>query len=78
AGVGITKTAALPDGDTAPRAGDVVTFTYRVTNSGTSTLSGVTVADAQDGVGTVSYDWPGTAGVLCSRTRRSSPPTSPT
>ncbi|WP_097180963.1 CARDB domain-containing protein [Curtobacterium sp. 314Chir4.1] len=62
--IGITKTAALPDGDTAPRAGDVVTYTYRVTNSGTSTLSGVGVADAQDGVGTVSYDWPGTAGVL--------------
>ena len=62
--IGITKTVALPDGDTAPRAGDVVKFTYRVTNTGTSTLGGVTVTDAQDGVGTVSYDWPGAAGVL--------------
>ncbi|MFJ4076201.1 AraC family transcriptional regulator [Curtobacterium sp. NPDC089991] len=62
--IGITKSAALPDGDTAPRAGDVVTFTYRVTNSGTSTLTGVGVTDAQDGAGRPTFDWPGTAGTL--------------
>jgi len=62
--IGITKSAALQDGDAAPRAGDRVTLTYRVTNTGTSTLSGVGVTDALDGVGTIRYEWPGAAGVL--------------
>ncbi|OII15784.1 hypothetical protein BIU97_14030 [Curtobacterium sp. MCBA15_009] len=62
--IGITKTAALPDGDAAPRAGDVVTITYQVTNTGTSTLTGVALQDAQAGVGNPTYDWPGTAGTL--------------
>lgn len=47
------------------RAGDVVTYTFTVTNTGDLTLYGVGIADPMSGLSAVTLgDWPGAAGVL--------------
>ncbi|ROP73589.1 putative repeat protein (TIGR01451 family) [Frigoribacterium sp. PhB107] len=61
----LTKTGALPAGSTG-RAGDVVTFSFTLRNSGNQTVTGATITDGVAGVGTIAYGtWPsGTAGRL--------------
>ena len=60
-----TKTGALPAGSTG-RAGDVVTYTFRLGNAGNQTLTGVGVTDPLQGLSAVTYGtWPsGTSGTL--------------
>ncbi|TPW76895.1 DUF11 domain-containing protein [Schumannella sp. 10F1B-5-1] len=62
-GITIAKTAALAPGATG-RAGDLVNYTFVVTNSGNVTLENVTVADGQADLRNWTYTWPGTPGVL--------------
>ncbi|MCM3780413.1 hypothetical protein M3195_11995 [Microbacterium hydrocarbonoxydans] len=62
-GLVFTKTAALA-APGANGAGDGVTFAFRIENTGTVTLSGIAITDELAGVGAVTVDWPGTAGVL--------------
>ncbi|CAO1654070.1 DUF11 domain-containing protein [Salinibacterium sp. NYA9b] len=59
----ITKTQVLAAGATG-NAGDVVEYSFEVTNTGDVTLNGVTIADDQIDLSTLTITWPGTPGVL--------------
>ena len=48
--------------DSSVVAGDTINYTITATNIGNITLTGVTVTDPK--VGTLTYTWPGAAGVL--------------
>ncbi|MBH0130282.1 DUF11 domain-containing protein [Salinibacterium sp. NK8237] len=61
--IGITKTQVLAAGATG-NAGDVVEYNFEVTNTGDVTLNGVTIADDQIDLSTLTITWPGTPGVL--------------
>ncbi|QWL31131.1 DUF7507 domain-containing protein [Rathayibacter toxicus] len=45
-------------------AGTVITYTLRATNTGNTTLTGVSISDPKSGLSSLSYTWPGTAGRL--------------
>ncbi|RIJ46670.1 cell wall anchor protein, partial [Clavibacter phaseoli] len=45
-------------------AGGVVTYAFRLQNTGSTTLTGVSIADPRTGVSALTYTWPGTAGTL--------------
>ncbi|WP_317232737.1 DUF7507 domain-containing protein [Clavibacter capsici] len=47
-----------------PAAGGVVTYAFRLQNTGTTSLTGVSIADPRAGVSALAYTWPGTAGAL--------------
>jgi uncharacterized repeat protein (TIGR01451 family) len=47
-----------------PAAGGVVTYAFRLQNTGSTTLTGVSIADPRAGVSALAYTWPGTAGTL--------------
>nr|WP_228495042.1 Ig-like domain-containing protein [Clavibacter sp. VKM Ac-2873] len=57
----LTKTATPGN---VPAAGGVVTYAFRLANTGATTLTGVTIADPRTGVSALAYTWPGTAGTL--------------
>ncbi|PJJ73531.1 putative repeat protein (TIGR01451 family) [Diaminobutyricimonas aerilata] len=61
----LTKTGALAPGATGV-AGDTVTYTFTLRNSGNVTLTGATIADPLPGLSALAYGtWPsGTAGTL--------------
>ncbi|WP_250646171.1 DUF11 domain-containing protein, partial [Microbacterium tenebrionis] len=59
----VTNSGALAPG-AAGRAGDVVTWTYVLTNSGNVTLSGVALSDAVAGISDPAYTWTTPVGVL--------------
>ncbi|WP_423920222.1 beta strand repeat-containing protein [Frigoribacterium sp. 2-23] len=61
--IALTKTGSLANGSTG-KVGDTVTWSFRITNTGASTLNGVTVADRLTGISALSYTWPGATGVL--------------
>ena len=61
--VNLTKTGALAPGSTG-KAGDVVTYLFRLANSGNVTLTEVSIADPLVGLSALTYTWPGTAGTL--------------
>ncbi|UGS26861.1 DUF11 domain-containing protein [Microbacterium resistens] len=62
--IALVKTGALEDGATG-RAGDVVSYTFTATNTGTVTLTGVSIVDALEGLSEISYGaWPGAEGTL--------------
>ncbi|WP_447912833.1 beta strand repeat-containing protein [Microbacterium phyllosphaerae] len=61
--VNLTKTGALAPGSTG-KAGDVVTYSFRLANSGNVTLTEVTITDPLAGLSALAYTWPGTAGTL--------------
>ncbi|MGL4382614.1 MAG: DUF7507 domain-containing protein, partial [Bacilli bacterium] len=44
--------------------GEVVTYTFTITNPGTTTIHNVVVNDPMPGLGSITYTWPGVAGVL--------------
>ncbi|MBF4631221.1 cell wall anchor protein [Clavibacter michiganensis subsp. phaseoli] len=56
-----TKTATPGN---VPAAGGVVTYAFRLQNTGSTTLTGVSIADPRTGVSALTYTWPGTAGAL--------------
>ncbi|PPG58173.1 cell wall anchor protein [Rathayibacter sp. AY1C7] len=45
-------------------AGTVVTYTFRATNTGTTTLTAVAISDPKSGLSALTYSWPGTSGRL--------------
>ena len=60
----LTKSAALAPGSTG-RAGDVVTYSFTLRNSGNVTLTGVALTDPLPGLSAIAFGpWPGTAGTL--------------
>lgn len=61
-GISLTKTAT-PTSVLA--AGEKITYTFKITNAGNTTLTGVKITDPHTGLSTISYGaWPGTAGTL--------------
>ncbi|RIJ59323.1 DUF11 domain-containing protein, partial [Clavibacter phaseoli] len=56
-----TKTATPGN---VPAAGGVVTYAFRLQNTGSTSLTGVSMADPRTGVSALTYTWPGTAGAL--------------
>ncbi len=61
--IAVVKAGALPE-DAKGVVGDVVTYTIVATNTGTVTLSDVTVVDELEGLSELALSWPGAAGVL--------------
>ncbi|WP_341957478.1 AraC family transcriptional regulator [Microbacterium sp. LWH13-1.2] len=62
--IGLTKTSALAPGGTG-RAGDVVIYTFTVTNTGQSTLTDIVISDPLSGLSAITFGtWPGTVGTL--------------
>ncbi|MEV8252835.1 AraC family transcriptional regulator [Rhodoglobus sp. NPDC076762] len=62
--IGVTKSGALAPGAQGV-AGDVVTWSLSLTNSGNVTLTSVSVTDSLPGISAVTYGtWPSTAGTL--------------
>ncbi|WP_372968591.1 beta strand repeat-containing protein, partial [Microbacterium sp.] len=61
--VSLTKSGALAPGSTG-RAGDVVTYSFRLANTGNVTLTDAVIADPLSGLSALTYTWPGTAGTL--------------
>ncbi|MFT2691471.1 lectin-like domain-containing protein [Clavibacter zhangzhiyongii] len=67
--VPLTRTATMDLQKTAstqnvPAAGGVVTYAFRLRNTGSTTLTNVAIADPRTGVSALAYTWPGTAGTL--------------
>jgi uncharacterized repeat protein (TIGR01451 family) len=58
-----TKTGALAPGATG-RVGDLIDYTFRVTNTGNVTVTDVDVVDTLPGVSAITYTWPGAVGTL--------------
>lgn len=54
----VTKVADASAVGTPAHAGDTITYTFTVSNTGNVTVSGVTVADPLPGLSTISYTWP--------------------
>ncbi|MBO9625700.1 MAG: DUF11 domain-containing protein [Microbacterium sp.] len=56
--LGLTKTGALAN-PTAPKPGDIVTYTFVLTNRGGGALSGVTISDPMPGLSAIAISsWP--------------------
>ncbi|MDN4613931.1 hypothetical protein P5G50_05635 [Leifsonia sp. F6_8S_P_1B] len=63
ASLNVTKVAKLGDGATG-KVGDTITYTFTSTNTGPTTLTGVTITDPLPGLSALEYNWPASAGVL--------------
>lgn len=62
--IGLTKTSSLAPGASG-RAGDVVTYTFTVTNTGQAPLTNIVVTDPLVGLSAITFGtWPGTVGTL--------------
>ncbi|MBO1738489.1 DUF11 domain-containing protein [Leifsonia sp. TF02-11] len=59
----LVKTGNLAAGATGA-AGDIVHYTFLATNSGTVTLTAVTIADPMPGLSALTFTWPATPGTL--------------
>ncbi|WP_087136141.1 DUF7507 domain-containing protein, partial [Mycetocola reblochoni] len=62
--IDVVKSGVLADpaGDVA--AGDLVDYTFTISNPGNTTITDVALSDALAGLGPVTIDWPGADGVL--------------
>lgn len=61
--IDVVKEGVLAD-DATGRVGDLVEYTFTVTNPGSVTLTGVSISDALPGLSSISYTWSGATGVL--------------
>jgi uncharacterized repeat protein (TIGR01451 family) len=61
--IALAKTGALASGATGA-VGDTVDYTFSAQNTGTVTLTNVTIADPLPGLSALTYSWPGTPGTL--------------
>lgn len=59
--IDVEKSASVQDGGLV---GDEIVYDFTATNTGTVTLSNVTLEDSLEGLGEIQYNWPGEAGVL--------------
>ncbi|HWS51863.1 MAG TPA: hypothetical protein VN241_12695 [Microbacterium sp.] len=50
--------------ETTSTAGEPLTYTFEIENTGNTTLSGVAVSDPMAGLSALAYTWPGAPGVL--------------
>ncbi len=62
-GIALVKTGGLAAGATGV-VGDTIDYAFAATNSGTVTLTGVTIADPLPGLSALTFTWPGVAGTL--------------
>ncbi|MCI0157502.1 DUF11 domain-containing protein [Leifsonia shinshuensis] len=62
-GISLVKTGGLAAGATGV-AGDTVEYTFAARNTGTVTLTNVSIADPLPGLSALAYTWPGTPGTL--------------
>ncbi|MEV8213469.1 DUF11 domain-containing protein, partial [Leifsonia sp. NPDC077715] len=60
----LVKTADVSGVQSPAKAGDVIRYGFTATNTGNTTLTGVSITDALPGLSPLTYTWPGTAGVL--------------
>ncbi|MFF7291537.1 beta strand repeat-containing protein [Microbacterium sp. NPDC008134] len=58
----LVKSGAITSGSGG--VGSTVTYTFRATNTGNVTLTGVAISDPHPGLSDIAYTWPGTAGTL--------------
>ncbi len=62
-GIALVKTGGLAAGATGV-VGDTIDYAFAATNSGTVTLTGVSIADPLPGLSALTFTWPGAAGTL--------------
>ncbi len=55
ASIATTKTGSLANTGAAPKAGDIVTYSFTAKNTGNTTLTGVSIADPLNGLSTLTY-----------------------
>ncbi|GAB3578108.1 hypothetical protein GCM10027406_13760 [Leifsonia lichenia] len=60
----LTKSANASGISDQASAGDTITYTFAATNTGSTTLTGVTINDPLTGLSALRYVWPGAAGTL--------------
>ncbi|RDV43687.1 hypothetical protein DOE76_16465 [Leifsonia sp. ku-ls] len=63
-GMTFTKTADASKLSTPAQVGDTITYTFVSTNTGNTTLTGVTITDPLPGLSALTYSWPGAPGTL--------------
>ncbi|MET3565739.1 putative repeat protein (TIGR01451 family) [Leifsonia sp. 563] len=63
-GLTLVKSADATAVQSPAAVGDTITYTFVSTNTGNTTLTGVTIADPLPGLSSLSYTWPGTPGTL--------------
>ncbi|MGN6760125.1 MAG: DUF7507 domain-containing protein, partial [Leifsonia sp.] len=60
----LTKTANSSGVSSPAKVGDIVVYTFKATNTGNVTLTGVSISDPHVGLSALTYTWPGVAGTL--------------
>ncbi|WP_231374538.1 DUF11 domain-containing protein, partial [Leifsonia sp. 109] len=60
----LTKVADAAAVKDPAQVGDTITYLFSAENTGNTTLTGVTIADALPGLSPLTYTWPGTPGTL--------------
>lgn len=60
----VVSNTPAPTFSVPPAPGDPITFTFKVSNSGSQTLTNVHIADSLQAPGLATYKWPGPAGQL--------------
>ncbi|GAB3396076.1 hypothetical protein GCM10027568_29420 [Humibacter soli] len=61
--ISLVKDGAYAAG-TSGRVGQTLEYSFTATNTGNTTLTGVTIVDPLPGLSSITYTWPGTVGVL--------------
>jgi uncharacterized repeat protein (TIGR01451 family) len=62
----LVKTADTSALSSPPRAGDTITYHFRLKNNSNVTMTNVSITDPLVGLSALTYAWPGTAGTLAS------------
>ncbi|WP_431280364.1 DUF7507 domain-containing protein [Leifsonia poae] len=63
-GIGLTKTADASGVQNPTVVGDPIVYHFTVTNTGNTSLTGVTITDQLAGLSALTYSWPGADGEL--------------